>query len=69
MRRGPAAVQHPGLGEGERAAAEADQAGTAGVRPADGLEHGGAARDLGVGPVGHDQGVGGLGGVQIRRRR
>lgn len=65
VRGGSAAVEDAGFGEGEGAAAEADEAGAAGVGAADGVEDGGSAGCVDVGAVGDDEGVGGVGGAEI----
>ena len=60
-----AAVEDSCFGEGEGAGAEADEAGAAGVGVAEGVEHVGAAGYVEGGAAGDDQGVGGVGGVQV----
>lgn len=65
VRGGPAPVEDSGLGQCEGAAAEADQARTSGVCPADGIEHGGTAGHFDVRAVGDDQGVRRVGRFQV----
>jgi hypothetical protein len=64
VRGGPAPVQDTGLGQGERAAAEAHQPRAAGPGAPDRREDGRAPGHVDVRAVGHDQGVRPVGRLQ-----